>query len=74
VSETLFLILWLFLGIQSQGKVSNLIVVSAGAFCQLLHDGGSEVAAHHEVDHRIEDGVDEREQEQTDPSPVGEIG
>jgi hypothetical protein len=63
-----------FFGISSQGNVAYLIVVSAGAFCQLLHDGGSEVAAHHEVDHRIEDGVDEREQEQTDPSPVGEIG
>jgi hypothetical protein len=46
-----------------------LVVVPAGALGQLLDDCGPEVAAHDEVDDRVQDGVDERQQEEAHAGP-----
>ena len=47
----------------------HLVIVPAGALGQLLDHRCPEVPAHDEVDDRVEDGVDEREQEEADASP-----
>ena len=60
---------WLLLGNFTKVVSSHLVIVPAGALGQLLDDGGSEVPAHDEVDDRVEDGVNERQQEEADASP-----